>query len=172
MIQRMEARRLSSSREWTLISSSLQPELGELSVARLKSKIGRAGKLRQKYWDLYRRQRHWTKSRGTTGVHGGSNAETLRKKRMFDEAFGRLKSQLEKISELPKTPARRPRASAKTRKRAAHLTLAQRRNARRNQSLKSRALPKSARQRSARQKRRYSQITASTRRRQSKRDSR
>src|SRR5262245_19143793 len=107
MIQRMEARRLSSSKEWILISSSLPPALSALSAARLKSKIGCADKLRQKYWDLYRRQKLGSKVRLAGRAYGGSNAETLRKKRMFDEALGRLKSQLEKISELPKISARR-----------------------------------------------------------------
>jgi hypothetical protein len=96
---------------------------------------------------------------------------------MFDEALGRLKSQLQKISELPKTSARRPSpASAKTRMRVAQSTLAKQRAARRKQSLKSRvasaALSKSTRQRAAGQKRKHSHIAASTRRRQSKRDSR
>src|SRR5262245_51180412 len=140
MIQRMEARRLSSSKEWSLISSSLPPALRALSVARLKSKIGRADKLRQKYWDLYRRQKHWSKSRLVGRAYGGSNVQTLRKKRMFDEALGRLRSQLAKISELPKTSARRPASeSSKTRMRVVHSTRAQQREARRNQSLRSRA---------------------------------
>src|SRR5262245_61561163 len=107
MIQRMEARRLSSSKEWSLISSSLPPALGKLSAARRKSKIGRADKLRQKYSDLYRRQKHWSKSRLAGRAYGGSNTQMLRKKRMFDEALGRLKSQFEKISEPPKTSVRR-----------------------------------------------------------------
>jgi hypothetical protein len=49
MIQRIEARRLSSRREWSLISSSLSPALQEQSAARLKSKISRARELRDKY---------------------------------------------------------------------------------------------------------------------------
>src|SRR5215471_6352680 len=104
MIQRLEARRLSSTKEWSLISSTLQPALGELSVTRLKSKIGRADKLRQKYWDLYRRQKNWSKSRLTrasrmTSAYGGSSVQNLRKKKMFEEAVTRLRSQLRKIAE-------------------------------------------------------------------------
>lgn len=177
MIQRMEARRLSSSTEWSLISSSLPPALGALSVARLKSKIGRAGKLRQKYWDLYRRQRHLSKSRGTGAYGVRSNAETLRKRKMFDEAIARLRLQLDKISQRPKTSARRPHTkSAKTRTRRTHSRVAQQRDERRNQRLKSRAaspaLPKTAKRRAAGHTRRHSSMAASTRRRQSRRDSR
>jgi hypothetical protein len=57
MIQRTAARRLSATTEWSLIASSLPPALETLSAARLKSKIVRARKLRQKYQDLYRRQK-------------------------------------------------------------------------------------------------------------------
>ena len=177
MIQRMEARRLSSNKEWSLISSSLPPALGALSVTRLKSKIGRADKLRQKYWDLYRRQKHWSKSRVTGARYGGSNAKTLRKKKMFDEAIARLRLQLEKISEPPKTALLGlHRKSAKTRTRVTHSRVARQREERRNQSLRTRtaspAFPKTAKRRAAGYKRRHSHMAASTRRRQSRRDSR
>ncbi len=177
MIQRMEARRLSSNKEWSLISSSLPPALGALSVTRLKSKIGRADKLRQKYWDLYRRQKHWSKSRVTGARYGGSNAKTLRKKKMFDEAIARLRLQLDKISEPPKTSLRGlHRKSAKVRTRVTHSRVARQREERRDQSLRSRraspAFPKTAKRRAAGYKRRHSHMAASTRRRQSRRDSR
>jgi hypothetical protein len=177
VIQRMEARRLSNSKEWTLISSSLQPALGALSVARLKSKIGRAGKLRQKYWDVYRRQKHWTKSRLAGAPYRGSNAKTLRKKQMFEEAILRMRLQLDKLSEPPKTPARRTkRSSAKTSARVTHSRTARQRSERRTRSLRSRAaspaLRKTAKRRAAGYKRRHGHMAASTRRRQAKRDSR
>src|SRR5262249_33981573 len=97
MIQRLEARRLSSSTEWSLISSSLPPALGTLSVARLKSKIVRAGKLRQKYRDLYRREAILSKSRVTV-PHTRPNVRIRRKEQMFGEAIVRLKLQLDKTS--------------------------------------------------------------------------
>jgi hypothetical protein len=177
VIQRMEARRLSSSKEWTLISSSLQPALGALTVARLKSKIGRAGKLRQKYWDVYRRQRHWSKARVAGAPYRGSNAKTLRKKQMFEEAIARMRLQLDKLSEPPKTSARRPhRKSAKAAARVTHSRTARQHSARTNQSRRSRAaspaLSKTAKRRAAGYKRRHGHMAASTRRRQAKRDSR
>jgi hypothetical protein len=177
MIQRLEARRLSSTKEWGLISSTLPPALSALSVARLKAKIGRAGKLRQKYWDLYRRQKNWSKSRMTAMPYGGTSVQNLRKKQMFEEAIARLKLQLGKIAELPQTSTRRAHHKpAKPTTRLTRSKVAQERGARRNQSLRSRAAspasPKSARRRAGGYKRRHAHISSSTRRRQSKRDSR
>ena len=100
MIQRLEARRLSSSKEWSLISSTLPPALGTLSITRLKSKIVRASKLRQKYRDLYRREAIVSKTH-LTGRNARPNPRTRRKEQMFNEAIVRLKRQLNK------TPVRR-----------------------------------------------------------------
>src|SRR5215475_13301603 len=98
MIQRMEARRLSAKTEWSLISSSLSPALESLSAARLKSKIVRARKLRQKYQDLYRRQKLSSRSRMTGSPYEKLNVRTVRKKQMFEEAMVRLRLQLHKVS--------------------------------------------------------------------------
>jgi hypothetical protein len=177
MIQRTEARRLSSSKEWGLISSSLSPALKTLSVARLKSKIVRAGKFRQKYRDLYHRQELLLKSRPAGRPHKTTNIRTLRKRQMFDEAIGRLKLQLGKTSSPPEKP--KPLTRRKTaRKRTAglHSKSVSQRVERRNQSLRGRtaspALPKAAKRRAAGHIKRHSHVAASARRRQSKRDSR
>src|SRR5215470_19509089 len=98
MIQLTEARRLSSSRELSLISSSLPPALQAYSAARLKSKISRARRLREKYQDLYRRQKLASKSRMTGTPYERLNVRTLRKKQMFGEAITRLRQQLAKVS--------------------------------------------------------------------------
>ena len=98
MIQRTEARRLSAKNEWSLISSSLPPALESLSAARLKSKIVRARKLRQKYQDLYRRQKLSARSRMTGAPYERLNVRTFRKKQMFQEAMVRLRLQLRKVS--------------------------------------------------------------------------
>ena len=98
MIQRTEARRLSAKNEWSLISSSLPPALQALSAVRLKSKIVRARKLRQKYQDLYRRQKLSSRSRMTGTPHERLNVRTFRKKQMFEEAMVRLQLQLRKVS--------------------------------------------------------------------------
>ena len=119
MIQRLEARRLSSGKEWSLISSSLPPALEKLSIARLKSKIVRAGKLRQKYRDLYRREAVLSKSR-VAGPHTKPNVGTRRKEQMFDEAVARLKLQLHKTSVPHKTRATSGAQRGAARKANAH----------------------------------------------------
>jgi hypothetical protein len=177
MIQRTEARRLASSKEWSLISSSLSPALKTLSVARLKSKIVRAGKFRQKYRDLYRRQELLLKSRPPGRPYKTTNIRTKRKRQMFDEAIDRLKLQLGKTSSPAETP--KPlthRKSARKRTARLHPKSASQRIERRNQSLRGRtaspALPKAAKRRAAGHIRRHSHVAASARRKQSKRDSR
>lgn len=177
MIQRTEARRLSSTKEWSLISSSLPPALKTLSVARLKTKIVRAGKFRQKYLDLYRRQELLLKSRPAGQPRKTANIRTLRKRQMFDEAIGRLELQLGKTSSPAENPTRLTRRkSARKRTAGQHSKSAPQRVEKRNQSIRSRtaspALPKDAKRRAAGHVRRHSHVAASGRRRQSKRDSR
>src|SRR5215510_14941906 len=106
MIQLTEARRLSSSRELSLISSSLPPALQAHSAARLKSRIFRARKLREKYQDLYRRQKLESKSRMTGTPYERLNFRTLRKKQMFGEAITRLRQQLARVSSPAQTSTR------------------------------------------------------------------
>jgi hypothetical protein len=160
-----------------LISSSLPPALKTLSVARLKSKIVRASRFRQKYRDLYHRQELLLKSRPVGRPHKTTNIRTRRKRQMFDEAIGRLKLQLGKTSSPPESP--KPLARRKSaRKRTAGLRSksAAQRVEKRNQSLRGRtaspALPKAAKRRAAGHVRRHSHVAASGRRRQSTRDSR
>ena len=176
MIQRTEARRLSSSKEWSLISSSLPPALKTLSVARLKSKITRAGKFRQKYRDLYHRQELRLKSRTPRRPDKTTNLRTLRKRKMFDEAIGRLRLQLGKVSAPEKPTPLKRRKSARKAPRTLLSKSTQQRVARRNQSLMGRtaspALQKAAKRQAAGYMRRHSHVAASARRKQSKRDSR
>jgi hypothetical protein len=177
MIRLTEARRLSSSRELSLISSSLQPALQTLSAARLKSKISRARRLREKYQDLYRRQKLASKSRMTGAPYERLNFRTLRKKQMFGEVITRLRQQLAKVSSRAQTSARvsgrrKLAATAATRAYPRRRLL----NDRLKRSLKGRRLspelPKTLKLRTARYKRRQTHAAAATRRRQAKRDSR
>ncbi|HEX4997072.1 MAG TPA: hypothetical protein VFY29_02535 [Terriglobia bacterium] len=166
MIQRTEARLLASSREWGLISSSLPPDLSDLSVARLKAKISRAGRLRQKYSDQYRRQKLASKARMTGRPHEAVNVRTERKKQMFEEAIARLKTQLGKASSSAPSPTRRPARKAAQTGRSA---------ARRRQSLRDRtaspARSGALKRSMSGHTRRRSHAAAVTRRRQAKRDS-
>lgn len=170
-----EARRLSSSRELSLVSSSLPPALQTHSAARLKAKISRARKLREKYQDLYRRQKLAAKSRMTGTPYERLNFRTLRKKQMFGEAVTRLQKQLAKFSspakpssrvsgrKLPATTATR----AYPRRRLAKDRL--------KRSVTGRAsspeLRKTLKLTTSRYKRRQTHAAASVRRRQAKRDS-
>ena len=175
MIQLTEARRLSSSRELSLISSSLAPALQTHSAARLKSKISRARKLREKYQDLYRRQKLESKSRMTGTPYERLNFRTLRKKQMFGEAITRLRQQLAKVSSPTQTSAR---VSGRKLTATVATPAYPRRglsNARLKRSLKGRAsspVHKTLKLRTAGYKRRQTHAAARTRRRQAKRDSR
>jgi hypothetical protein len=176
MIQLTEARRLSSSRELSLISSSLPPALQTYSAARLKSKISRARKLREKYQDLYRRQKLAAKSRMTGTPYERLNFRTLRKKQMFGEAITRLRQQLAKVSSPAQTSAR---VSGRKLSATAASHAYPRRGLpkdRLKRSLKGRAsspeLHKTLKLTTTRYKRRQTHAAASARRRQAKRDSR
>src|SRR5262252_1328370 len=173
MIQLTEARRLSSSRELSLISSSLPPALQTYSAARLKSSISRARRLREKYQDLYRRQKLASKSRMTGTPYERLNFRTLQKKQMFAEATTRLRRQLAKVSSPAETSARVSRrkrtATAATR---AYPRLG-RPSHRLKRSLKGRVSapesPKTLKLSAAGYKRRQAHAAASVRRRQAKR---
>jgi len=175
MIQLKEARRLSSSRELSLISSSLPPALQTHSAARLKSKLSRARKLRDKYRDLYRRQKLGSKSRMTGMPHERLNFRTLRKKQMFGEVITRLRRQLAKVSS-PAKASTRVSGRKRTATAATRAYPRVRPSNRLKRSLKRRASSPSSRKtlklRVAGYKRRQAHAAASVRRRQAKRDSR
>jgi len=176
MIQRTEARRLSSRREWDLILSSLPPSLKAHSAARLKSKISRARNLRDKYQDLYRRQKIASRSRMTGTPYERLNVRTFRKKQMFGEAITRLRQQLARVSAPARTSTRVSRRKSKTTRAASvYSRRARLANDRRKTSLKSRAaspeLPKTMKLRAAGYRRRQTHVAASGRRRQARRDS-
>jgi hypothetical protein len=174
MIQRIEARRLSSSREWDLILSSLSPSLQAHSAARLKSKISRARNLRDKYQDLYRRQKIASRSRMTGTPYERLNLRTFRKKQMFGEAITRLRRQLASVSAPARTSRRVSGRKPKT-TRTASVYSRRLANDRRKTSLKSRAaspeLPKTMKLKAAGYRRRQTHVAASGRRRQARRDS-
>jgi hypothetical protein len=181
MIPSKEARQLSSNRELSLISSSLPPALQTLSAARLKLKISRARKLRQKYQDLYRRQKLASKSRMTGTPYERLNLRTLRKKVMFAEALTRLRQQLAKVASPPARTSARTSARVSRRKltataRPSAYPRQRRPQNRLKRSLKRQAMSpeshKTMKLKRAGYKRRQTHAAASTRRRQVKRDSR
>jgi hypothetical protein len=97
---RNHARRLCTDAEYALFTASLGDELGELTLAQLRSKIQRTRKLRDKYRDLLKRQR--LANRARTGTKKGdrvdSNARTSDKAKLFDEALGRFETRAAKLA--------------------------------------------------------------------------
>jgi hypothetical protein len=90
------AKKLCNASELELVKASGRSEIGKLSAARLKQKVTRARKLRDKWRDQATRQRRATQSRqqarGTD-----DNARSAEKADLFDEVLNRFSSQLEKI---------------------------------------------------------------------------
>jgi hypothetical protein len=176
MIQLTEARRLSSSRDLSLIASSLPPALQTYSAARLKSKISRARKLRDKYRDLFRRQKIKAKSRMTGTPYERLNSRTLRKRQMFGEAITRLRRQLAKKGSSPARTSARVSGRKLTAAAASRAYPRQRQqNERLKRSLKGRTTSpeshKTSKLKTAGYKRRQTHAAASARRHQAKRDS-
>jgi hypothetical protein len=176
MVRLTEARRLSSSQELSLISSSLPPALQTHSAARLKSKISRARNLRDKYQDLYRRQKLASKPRMTGKPYETLNVRTLRKKQMFAEALIRLSGQLKKVSSPERPPQRLSGRRLKTAGSARAYPRRRSRTAAPKRVMNGRTpapgLHKTVRLRTAGYKRRQTHAAAAERRSQAKRDSR
>ena len=78
--------------EWPLVVSSLPAKIGDLSPARLKAKIDRARKLRDKYADLAKRQHRRTQSKRSGQPNEKLNARTKRKAELFSEVLARYQS--------------------------------------------------------------------------------
>jgi hypothetical protein len=171
MIQRLEARTLSSKKEWNVIESSLPPVLGTLSVFLLKNKIVRARKLRGNYQDLYRRQKLSSKSTMTGRPQERLNVRTQRKKQMFNEALGRLQVQLENVAEPRRTSSRRPARKRAASRMAKTGSTSRDRTRSRKAGVKSQTSPvrpKLSARKAAEFKRRHAQISAAMRRHQSR----
>ncbi len=122
---RNHARALCTAAEYELFEASLADRISELTTARLKSKLERARKLRDKYRDLHKRQR--LASRQRTGTKkgdraGASNERTEKKATLFAETLKRFTDQLEK-----REAAEKRAAAAAARKTAAAERLAAKR---------------------------------------------
>jgi hypothetical protein len=106
---RIHARPLCTDAEYTLFTASLAAELNELTPAQLRSKIQRTRKLRDKYRDLFKRQR--LANRVRTGSKKGdrpdTNVRTDDKATLFDEALGRFEAREAKLAVAAEREARR-----------------------------------------------------------------
>ena len=106
---RRQARQLSTASELGLISASYSDSIGKLSKRALKSNIARARRLRDKQRDLL--QRHRLASRARTGTKQGarpdSNARTVQKAELFDEALARFTQGLQALEAGERTKTRK-----------------------------------------------------------------
>ncbi|WP_018232982.1 hypothetical protein [Thioalkalivibrio thiocyanodenitrificans] len=106
---RIQARPLCTNAEYTLFTSSLAGGVTELTPAQLRSRIERTRKLRDKYRDLFQRQRLANRARTGTrmGERPDTNERTRDKATLFDEALGRFEARAAKLAAAAERDARR-----------------------------------------------------------------
>lgn len=109
---RNHARPLCSDAEYKLFTASLGDEIGALTPAQLRSKIQRARRLRDKYRDLYKRQRLANRARTGTkkGARPETNVRTSDKAQLFGEALSRFQGRADKLAATAEREARRKAA--------------------------------------------------------------
>ncbi|HSJ07832.1 MAG TPA: hypothetical protein VK936_14095 [Longimicrobiales bacterium] len=114
-ISRTTARRLCTKPEFELVEASFAPHVKTLSPARLRQKVARTRKLRDKYRDLARRQR--LEARGKRSPQRARPAQghenTDRKATLFREVLDRFEAQLGRAEAGPATTAGARKAGAK-----------------------------------------------------------
>jgi hypothetical protein len=106
---RNHARALCTESEFKLFSASLADEISDHTPAQLRNKIERTRKLRDKYQDLFKRQRLADRARTGTkkGDRPDSNARTGDKVKLFSEVLARFESRVEKLDVAAKRKAAR-----------------------------------------------------------------
>jgi hypothetical protein len=111
---RNHARPLCTDAEYKLFSASLAEQIGELTPAQLGNKIQRARRLRDKYRDLYKRQRLANRARTGTkkGDRAASNMRTADKAKLFDETLARFEARAGKLAAAAEREARQKEARA------------------------------------------------------------
>jgi hypothetical protein len=95
-ISRSMAARLCTKPELELVEASFPPDVKQLTAGRLRQKVERTRRLRDKYRDLSKRQR--SESRGKAEPRRSrpaqDNANTERKATLFEETLNRFEKQL------------------------------------------------------------------------------
>jgi hypothetical protein len=139
---RSQARKLLTGTEFDLFESSLADAAKAPTAAQLRAKLARARRLRDKYRDLYQRQR--VSLRAAMGTKSGrsevANARTQAKAVLFGEVLARLQKQLDRKEAADKRAATRPTAAHKL---AARATATARPALGRSPKAPARAAPKS-----------------------------
>lgn len=109
---RAQARKLLTATEFDLFEQTTGPALKTLTLARLRSKLGRARQLRDKFQDLYRRQT--VALRGSARAGGAAaNERTQAKAVIFGEVLARVQAQLGKVEAAAAKAAATKKPAAK-----------------------------------------------------------
>lgn len=97
--QRTQAQKLLTAAELALFDSGRSTEIRKLSKPELRSKLERSRKLRDKYRDLYRRQRLAVRDASGTkaGTAGDANRRTQEKEEILAESVARFEARLAHI---------------------------------------------------------------------------
>jgi hypothetical protein len=111
-LNRIQAARLLTDREMTLFEASLAENAAQANDKELQSQIRRVRTQRDKYQDLFQRQRVSTRQRtgSKAGASGVANARTQQKAQAFSEALARLEKQQQR-RERASAPADKPASS-------------------------------------------------------------
>jgi ATPase subunit of ABC transporter with duplicated ATPase domains len=106
---RNAAQKLLTSAELALFDAGNAAALATHDRRTLVAKVERTRKLRDKYRDLYRRQRLAIRERtgSKRGVSGAANERTKQKEALFADLLGRFQARLEKVSAAEKRAAER-----------------------------------------------------------------
>lgn len=121
-LNRNAAANLLNASEMTLFEAGERKAIGLLGKARVRAKIQRARRLRDKYRDLFRRQRVLTRSRtgSKAGPGGDANLRTREKAAIMDELLARFAKRLDEIEAAERRAAEAAaKAERRTRKAAA-----------------------------------------------------
>lgn len=110
---RASARRLLTAAEFGLFEASRRDGLAALTPAQLKSKHDRARRLRDKYRDLFRRQRLALRAGGKGGRSGAANARTEAKAALFEDILLRFHDRL-RAATAPAAPSPARKAASAT----------------------------------------------------------
>jgi hypothetical protein len=121
-ITRSAAQRLCTQPEFELFEASMPANARQLTPGRLRQKVERARRLRDKYRDLAKRQR--LEARGKRAPQrarpAAGNENTVRKAELFDEVLQRFQRQLERATATAPAAAgpaaRKPAAKKSTAK--------------------------------------------------------
>ncbi|TVS04918.1 MAG: hypothetical protein EA423_07135 [Phycisphaerales bacterium] len=105
-INMQRARTLCTASEYELVRASGKREIGTLTPARLRQKVARARKLRDKFRSLAARQTGEMRGKRAprSGKPAGDNRNTEAKAELFQETLDRFEEALAKTGETPTAP--------------------------------------------------------------------